>query len=324
MGKRKTQEEFLRDCEKVHGVKYDYIKSQYKGSLEKVEILCKTHGPFKQSPNNHLKGQGCPKCHPNWGDVSQKFKNKANKVHNKKYDYSKIVYKNSQTKVDIICNIHGVFKQTPNSHLMGNGCPYCNNIQKRERGKNHPTGWKLNNWEKSSEISKNFESFKVYILELYNKNERFFKIGRTFRPIKQRFCSIPYKYKIIKIEEFDSAKEAYSREIELKKNNKHNSYTPINKFHGSTECFTTHKIFESMNKTKIRLTKIKELENALHPNNIPEGYVTEGWPIKENFRGPVLGERFTISNFSTSGVQEILSENTFRTYSSIYKWEIIE
>jgi len=53
------------------------------------------------------------------------------KVHNNKYDYSKVEYVNSNTKVCIICPIHGEFWQTPNKHLMGRGCPYCaRNIRK--------------------------------------------------------------------------------------------------------------------------------------------------------------------------------------------------
>lgn len=73
---------------------------------------------------------------------------------------------------------------------------------------------------------------------------------------------------------------------------------------------------------KVRITKLKELEDALHPNNIPEGYTTT-CKAADDIQ-PVIGERFTIFGFSTSAVQEILSDNTFRTYSSIYKWEVID
>lgn len=53
------------------------------------------------------------------------FTEKARKVHGNKYDYSKVVYKNSQEKVCIICPEHGEFWQTPSSHLQGHGCPKC-------------------------------------------------------------------------------------------------------------------------------------------------------------------------------------------------------
>lgn len=44
---------------------------------------------------------------------------KFNKVHNNKYNYSKVEYIDSQTKVCIICPEHGEFWQTPDSHLRG-------------------------------------------------------------------------------------------------------------------------------------------------------------------------------------------------------------
>ena len=42
-----------------------------------------------------------------------------------KYDYSKVKYVNSYTKVCIICKEHGEFWQTPGSHLNGSGCKKC-------------------------------------------------------------------------------------------------------------------------------------------------------------------------------------------------------
>ncbi len=75
---------------------------------------------------------------------------------------------------------------------------------------------------------------------------------------------------------------------------------------------------------KVKLTKLSELEDALHPNNIETGYTTIRNINEIYFKPPTLGERFYIGDFSTSGVQEIIDDNTFKTYSSIYKWEIIE
>lgn len=46
----------------------------------------------------------------------QKFINKSIEIHSNKYDYSKVVYKNIDTKVSIICPIHGEFNQTPRNH----------------------------------------------------------------------------------------------------------------------------------------------------------------------------------------------------------------
>ena len=54
-----------------------------------------------------------------------KFIEKAKIIHNNKYNYSNIIYKNVNTKVDILCDKHGIFKQTPSSHLTGCGCNKC-------------------------------------------------------------------------------------------------------------------------------------------------------------------------------------------------------
>jgi predicted nucleic-acid-binding Zn-ribbon protein len=49
------------------------------------------------------------------------------------YDYSKVIYINSQTKVIITCKIHGDFDQIPNSHLQGCGCNECGKIIRKEK-----------------------------------------------------------------------------------------------------------------------------------------------------------------------------------------------
>jgi very-short-patch-repair endonuclease len=53
------------------------------------------------------------------------FIEKANILHNNKYDYSLVYYINSKTKIKIICKEHGTFEQMPYLHLQGHGCPIC-------------------------------------------------------------------------------------------------------------------------------------------------------------------------------------------------------
>ena len=57
----------------------------------------------------------------------------ARKVHGNRYDYSKVDYQGSSTKVCIICPAHGDFMQTPGCHLSGQGCPSCGGRKKRTR-----------------------------------------------------------------------------------------------------------------------------------------------------------------------------------------------
>ena len=76
---------------------------------------------------------------------------------------------------------------------------------------------------------------------------------------------------------------------------------------------------------RIKLTKIEELKDALHPNNIPVSFEKIGYMEEE----PTIGRRFYMStgvwdNFSTSGVVELLEDNKFKTYSSIYQITYLE
>jgi hypothetical protein len=58
-------------------------------------------------------------------NLNEVFILKANLKHNKKYDYSKVVYINGKSKVIIICPIHKEFEQRPYDHLKGHGCRKC-------------------------------------------------------------------------------------------------------------------------------------------------------------------------------------------------------
>ncbi len=53
------------------------------------------------------------------------FIKKAKEKYGDFYDYSKVEYIDRETKVCIICPIHGVFWQTPRIHLRGKGCKKC-------------------------------------------------------------------------------------------------------------------------------------------------------------------------------------------------------
>lgn len=121
-------EKFMQKAKAVHGDKYDYSKSVYKKSNTKIKIICPSHGEFEQRAGAHLFGQGCKKCvDENKASSTKEFIRKAREIHGDKYDYSKVVYKNYGTKVTIICKHHGTFKQTPQNHLSGTGCPICRN-----------------------------------------------------------------------------------------------------------------------------------------------------------------------------------------------------
>lgn len=131
MTKRITQEYFIGRAEEVHGDSYDYSLVVYTKSSEQVIIKCNKHYTlFSQIANNHLRGYGCPTCgKEKIGNSLRKecssFVEAALISHSGKYSYPNVNYKNTLTKVEVMCPQHGVFNISPSNHLRGKGCPCC-------------------------------------------------------------------------------------------------------------------------------------------------------------------------------------------------------
>lgn len=127
-----SEDIFIEKAKKIHGNdKYDYCSINYIRANTKINITCKIHGKFKQTPSSHLCGRGCPKC----GNIVrankktlnlEAFINRSEKVHGKgRYDYSDVNYTLGKKKVKINCPIHGSFYQTAHAHMYGLGCISC-------------------------------------------------------------------------------------------------------------------------------------------------------------------------------------------------------
>lgn len=129
---RFSLDKVLEHFKLTHGDRYDYSHVKYISDNIKIKIICREHGLFEQTPSNHKKNKGCPRCDKsfklNQEDVITQFKN----THGDKFDYSKTIYLTNHEKVTIICAAHGEFKQTPASHKSGTGCPNC----KSSKGEN--------------------------------------------------------------------------------------------------------------------------------------------------------------------------------------------
>jgi len=122
--KKISTNEFIERAKNIHKNKYDYSKSKYVGALKQTIIICPNHGEFKQRCSDHLKGKGCPKC-VGKNKTNIEYIEEVNRIHENKYDYSKTKLGLTRNKIIIICPLHGEFQQTANSHLRGNGCPFC-------------------------------------------------------------------------------------------------------------------------------------------------------------------------------------------------------
>lgn len=124
-------------CHKVHKNIYDYSESVYLHMREKFTIVCKEHGSFLLTPDEHLQGQGCRKCtlkRKRQRESKQKYKKFIESAKNKfgsKFNYTKICEESFQIKlkVTIICSKHGESQQIPYAHLNSKyGCRKCANL----------------------------------------------------------------------------------------------------------------------------------------------------------------------------------------------------
>ena len=62
--------------------------------------------------------------------TTAEFVERAKRVFGDKYDYSKVDYKNSETKIIVICPEHSEFLAIPNNFIKGHGCPACSGRQR--------------------------------------------------------------------------------------------------------------------------------------------------------------------------------------------------
>ena len=129
----KTFDEWKEIANRIHNNKYEYVEIKKCKNDICFVITCKIHGNFTKKIQNHtLKLQGCPLCSKPSKLTKDMFIEKANQIHNNKYDYSLVEYKNVNTKVKIICKEHGIFEQTPSNHYKQN-CPVCSNRVKHTK-----------------------------------------------------------------------------------------------------------------------------------------------------------------------------------------------
>uniref|UniRef100_A0AAU8GGL7 Homing endonuclease n=1 Tax=Salmonella phage vB_STmST19_KE08 TaxID=3161165 RepID=A0AAU8GGL7_9CAUD len=124
---------FIEKARLLHGKRYDYSKVFYVNAKTKVKIICKHHGEFMQSPNDHLNGRGCAMCKSDKMSreqllTSNDFILSARIRHGDRYDYGKVNYIGSKEKVCITCHAHGDFMMRPNDHLNGQCCPKCSSV----------------------------------------------------------------------------------------------------------------------------------------------------------------------------------------------------
>lgn len=135
MARRLTQDEFIKKATELHNGRYDYSKTVYVRSADKIEVLCPIHGSFMVTANNHVSKSnlcGCPACYGNKKITLTDFLLRAKVMHGGKYDYSRVIIDNSQENITVICPEHGEFEQTVTRHLSGRGCQVCGGTKRQK------------------------------------------------------------------------------------------------------------------------------------------------------------------------------------------------
>lgn len=129
-----TKEDLIRKFNEKFGDIYDFSKTIYRGSKNKITVTCKKHGnDITARPGafyEKIRPTGCPKCKKEKHNKEKydNFIKLARDKHGETYDYSKVIYKGHSVKVEIICKKHGSFWQSPGNHAIAKlyaGCPKC-------------------------------------------------------------------------------------------------------------------------------------------------------------------------------------------------------
>lgn len=219
MNLRWNKDKFVEASVEIHGSLFDYSNVEWKTITSKVEIICPVHGSFWQVPDKHLNGQGCKHCRGSKISSTKRktleqFKIDANKLHSNKYSYEITTYRSTHTKVDILCKEHGVFKQTPASHLSGKGCPACNS-----------TGF-ISNKPANFYIATNGYLTKVGITNKH-PNTRLANVSKSAKS----------EFELIEYFNFEDGSQALALETSMLKNLRATYEQCPTWFDGSSECF---------------------------------------------------------------------------------------
>lgn len=220
----------------------EIISKEYENSKTPLTCRCNICSNIWKSRWNDLrKGIGCPECGVKTRSLTlatsiKEIRNRLKEMNpNIEVLSKKREFKDN--KIHCVCKMCGCeWHPIVNNLLTKNsGCPECNKTR---------SSWKIDEWVQSGSKSKNFSSFKLYILKCYNKFEEFYKIGITYSTIEKRYCSsssMPYKYDVLKIIESKDGRFIWEMEkILLTEHRKANlRYKPLKQFGGSVmECFT--------------------------------------------------------------------------------------
>lgn len=144
LDRRATKEEVLQKFANTHSDKYDYSRFEYVSSKEKVEIICRKHGSFWQTPEQHASGSGCKACANETAGSYLKYSLRRLLDHlrdcqEEDYGYEDLIDRyegdmnalvNQDLTTRVRCRDHGYFNQNIRYHVAGQtSCRQCASIR---------------------------------------------------------------------------------------------------------------------------------------------------------------------------------------------------
>ena len=170
MSSKITTEVFISRAKQIHCDNtgyplYEYTRSVYVKSSQKLIITCKIHGDFEQTPSQHINGNRCGKCNGKGRSLNDFKLMSQKKFGEDMFDYSKAIFVNMHTRLTLICKKGHEFNTEPEVHLREGslgGCVDCAKSLCKERKSYTQQEWielasnkhnKLYNYEKVKYIS---------------------------------------------------------------------------------------------------------------------------------------------------------------------------
>jgi hypothetical protein len=148
---------FVQRAIAVHGKKYSYSRTVYRYALEKVEIVCRKHGPFWQTPNSHVDGKGCVECGRDSQAEKSRYSQHEVAEHFKQHGCRLLSpYRNGKSPLKYICQCGRRKTTTWNSFSAGHRCRACG-IEKAA----------ASNLKKQDDVAAIFDAARCHLLGDY-------------------------------------------------------------------------------------------------------------------------------------------------------------
>lgn len=278
----------------IHGNKYDYSKVDYKRAKTPVEIICRRHGSFMQSPEVHLRGGGCPKCNASKleGIVMREFEKNGIK-----YEYQVSIPKLGKKTIDFYVPLYDLYVECQGEqHFM--------DTDFGNHKKSYAERVKLDDEKYKAVIENGSKMFYYTVTEYYHKD----KAEADFSFYKDKMLFMDVKEMVQKIKELE--KKVAPPSI-------------IDDFYGDllqidTSVVKTGNIFSS-GKYKFVLNEVKEnSSNTL--SNRRKAYSNSGYDTIEIFADEYLWHREIVLD----KIAHILNKNGEKVKIDARKCSVIE